>query len=89
MTMLHLFFVASASALAITFLACSKLIGAPYGIWGGGGATGCWAPMGTDPNSNTVTTTSDRSLAVLMSSSCWRADVEGMTAMTQRGAPGD
>ena len=41
MTMFHLFFFASASAPASTFLACSRLIGAPSGIWGGGGATGC------------------------------------------------
>src|SRR5215471_6552786 len=33
------------------------------GICGGGGATGCWAPTGTDMNSNAITDTSARRLA--------------------------
>src|SRR3989442_15107389 len=42
----QLFFFASASAPAMIFLACSRLIAIPYGGGGGGAAAGggCWRP---------------------------------------------
>src|SRR5262249_49967288 len=51
MATFQLFFFASASAPAMTFLACSRVIGEPYG---GGGA--CWAPAEATARSRTVTT---------------------------------
>src|SRR6266851_4102951 len=62
MTTGHLFLAASASAPAMTFLACSKLMGAPYS----GGAAGAWALATAAVKTTVRATTSDRSRRIVM-----------------------
>src|SRR6266540_6007574 len=58
-TMFQLFFFASASAPAMTFLACSRVIGGPY-------IGGAWAAAEPAVKSTTMTKTAHSSLWVLM-----------------------